>query len=231
MDYLLTACEVNADIVFVLDVSRSIGIPENRFNETAGDENFKKVTDFVSKVPEMLPIGLQNNLVGVILFAREAVVRFDVMKHKTRDELVTAVNKIVYSKLKEPDHNGTNTPEALDLLQDTSQLKLRGSNYSKIVVFITDGRTHTRRFTSNTEIDDAINTQHAAERLHDAKIYDQIYAIGIEGKNSTINKTQLGIIASDPSLVFNVSGFTDELFNDLSNNFARRVCKRKPGYN
>ena len=212
---------MKTDFVFVLDVSISIG----------SDENFKVITDFVSNISVVLDIGLKDNLVGVILFARHATIHFHVQEHTNEDDLTAAITGIVYSDIPQLNRTGTNMPEALDLLRTAGQiggeLRFRDDpTIAKVAVFITDGRPNTKHLTGNTRQEDAQNTQDAAARLHESGIYDQVYAIGIRGKR-IINFKELNFIASDPSLVVIIQDFDAELFQGLERNLTNVVCGRK----
>ena len=219
--YIFIVCEVNADFVYVLDVSISIG----------GDENFQEVTSFVGALGQFLDIGLNDNLAGVILFARHAHVEFDVQEHTNGADFAAAVNSIIYSNIPQLNRTGTNIPEALDLLRTAGQgggrLRFRNDpDIPKIAIFITDGRPNTRDLTGNTRQVDFINTENAAARLHESGIYDQIYGVGIEGTRD-INFVELEFIASDPGLVFVIDNFDALLFQELQRNLTTSICRRK----
>ena len=216
-----TACELEADIVFVLDVSKSIG----------NDENFRKVTKFASNMSRIFNIGLNDSLVGMMLFARHSNVHFHVQENTNEDDLTEAIDSIVYSEIPELDRTGTNIPEALDLLRTAGrsggELRLRDDpTTAKIVVLVTDGRPNTKDLTGNSWQQDAQNTENAAARLHESDVYDQVYAIGIRG-NKDINFVELEYIASDPSLVYIIDDFDEQLFESLRQNLTNAVCERK----
>ena len=215
------ACKLSADLVFVLDVSRSIG----------NNANFKTVTDFASDLSQYLNISLNNSLVGMMLFARHANVHFNVQEYTNKDDLTEAINSIIYDEILKLDRTGTNIPEALDLLRTAGQsggeLRLRNvSATTKIVIFVTDGRPRTKHLTGNSKQLDLENTLKAADRLHKSRIYNQIYAIGIRG-NKKVNFAELKYIASDPSLVYTIDNFDEQLFDSLRQNLTSTVCKRK----
>ena len=229
--FLLTGCEKKLDIVFVLDVSRSIaGRPSSL---KLGDLNFRKVTTFVNNFIRNIRIGPDDSLVGVILFARYAVVNFSVSTYTNKSELEDAIDNLVYSEITNPSHVGTNTPDALNLLRTAGQsggeLRLRNdSSTSKIVVFITDGRANNNNIRENSSKEmDSIDTEIAAERLHESRIYNQIYAVGIQGDHQDINGRQLEAIATDRSLVYNITGFNQQIFEEIQLNLTRLVCRRK----
>ena len=207
--------------MFVLDVSISIG----------NDENFRTVTQFASGVSQFLDIGLNDSLVGMMLFARHSNVHFHVQEYTNEDDLTEAIDNIVYSEIPELDRTGTNIPEALDLLRTAGrsggELRLREDpTTAKIVVFVTDGRPNTKDLTGNSRQQDAQNTEDAAARLHESDVYDQVYAIGIRG-NKNINFVELEYIASDLSLVYIIDDFDEQLFESLRQNLTNAVCERK----
>ena len=212
---------MNADLVYVLDVSISIG----------DDANFQEVTSFVGGLGQVFDIGLNDNLAGVILFARHANIEFDVQEHTSAADFATAVTNIIYSDIPRLNRTGTNIPEALDLLRTAGRrggaLRFRDDpNIPKIAVFLTDGRPNTRHLTGNSKQQDVINTENAAARLHESGIYDQIYGIGIQGTKE-INFVELGFIASDPGLVFVIDDFDEQLFQELRRNLSVSICRRK----
>ena len=214
-------CELTTDFVFVCDVSISIG----------DDANFNIIRNFVAAISNFVTIGPNDNLVGKILFARHANLTFHVQEHTNAEDLTAAINSIVYSEIPELDRTGTNIPEALDLLRTAGrpggELRFRDDpDVTRVAVFITDGRPNTNDLTGNSRAEDAENTEKAAARLHESGIYDQIYAIGIQG-NKNINFGELNSIASDPSLVIVVQDFDADLFEELERNLTNLVCGRE----
>ena len=197
-----------------------------------GDDSiFDVVRTFIISVIRFLDISLTTNCVGKILFARHASISFNVQEHHNEDDLIEAINSISIDAIPDINRTGTNMPEALDLMRTAGQsggeLMFRDDDMiTRVAVFITDGRPNTKDLTGNTRQQDAQNTEDAAARLHESGIYDQIYAIGIEG-NRNINFRELEFIASDPSFVFIVRDFRPELFEELQRNLTNIVCGRK----
>ena len=223
-----TGCRPRADIIFVVDISKSIG----KGKQSDADLNFREVKRFIANVVDFLSIGPNSSLVGVVEFARWADITFSVSNYTNRHDLLDAINDLEYGDINNDRHETTNTPDALDLLRfegrEGGELRLRyDSTIPHIVVFITDGRANTKKRTGNTQHRDAVNTENAAGFLHESNVYNQIYAVGIKGKNDDINETQLGVIASDPTLAFILDDFNTQLLINLRQDLIRIVCGRK----
>ena len=183
-------CELDGvDVVLVLDRSKSIN---------KNPKNWPLIINFAAGVATFLDIGLNNSLIGVILFGGDAIIHFNARQYLDQASLVEAINNIEYNISK-----GTNTWFALDLLRESSQpngaMMLR-EDFPAIAIVVTDGRSHNR---TATEI--------AAQELHDSMTFDQVYAVGI----GAVNETELRSIASDPSLAYFLKEFEESLFNEL----------------
>ena len=218
---LFTACELKLDIVFICDVSLSIG----------SDANFDVIKTFIISLINFLEINPNANCVAKILFARHANISFGAQEHTNANDLIAAINSIVWSEIPELARTGTNMAEALDLLRTAGgsggELRCRDDDMAtRIAVFLTDGRPNTNDLTGKTRQEDAQCTEDAAARLHESGIYEQIYAIGIRG-NRNINFRELEFIASDPSLVFIVEDFNPDLFEEVQRDLTRIVCTGK----
>ena len=189
-------CELDGvDVVLVLDDSISIK-----------RQNWPFIINFTIDVATSLDIGLNNSLMGVILFGGNATIHFNTRQYLDQASLVEAISNIEYRR-----SNGTNTWLALDLLRESSQpngkMMLR-EDFPAIAIVVTDGRSHNN-----------ITTKVAAQKLHDSKTFDQVYAVGIGSK---IEKEELSSIASDPSLTFRLKKFED--FNELLHNLSQQFC-------
>ena len=225
---LIIGCDLRVDIVFVLDISKSIG----QRDQDLADKNFKDVTTFVSNVVQFLNISLTNSMVGVIEFARWANIKFNVSYYTDKSDLLNAIDNLEYGNIEDIIHETTNTPHALNLLrtagQEGGELGLRyDSSTTHIAVIITDGRANTYKHTGNRKRKDDKDTKKAARDLHESNVYDQIYCVGIRGKMNEIDNKQLEVIASDPSLTFVLGDFTEQTFKELEENLTSLVCGRK----
>ena len=174
---------------------------------SVGSERFQMIREFTNDLISSLTIGLQDSLVGVIVFSSSSSINFNLLQHTSATNLQQALNNIPYPG------GGTNTAEALQLLLSSAQDGGMGirDGYPHVAIVVTDGR-------SNSES----ATLAAANALHAANIY-QVYAAGLGGANLV----ELNAIASDPSLVF----FTDE-FNagsvaELTRNFTQMICQEQ----
>ena len=184
--------------------------------------------DFVTGTFPLVNIAENCSRAAVILFAADAWIWFDLNEYTDVASLTNAVNEIVYSEISKQKRTGTNTPDALDVMRIAGQngsLGLR-EGFVHIGVFITDGRPnllHINRSISQSEANR--RTEDAGNRLHEAGIFDQIYAIGIKGKKPLGNT--LEFIADPESLVFPIAGFDECRFMELGNNITRMFCDRK----
>ena len=185
-------------MVFVLDTSKSIR-----------PENWPFIINFTAGIARFLDIGLNDSLIGIILFGGRAAIHFNVRQYLDQASLVEAITGTEYNV-----SIGTRTWRALDLLRVSSvpngAMMLR-EGFPHIAIVITDGRSqnHTR-------------TNAAAQQLHDANTFDQIYAVGIGRRE--INVDELRQIASDPSLAYFLNDFEESLFIELQQNLTQQVC-------
>ncbi|XP_033755763.1 cartilage matrix protein-like [Pecten maximus] len=130
------ACEVcgaQADIVFLLDSSGSVG-----------RANFNKMLKFVTSVSNSFKIGPHDVQIGVDTFQTSHKTEFTLNAHLQKADLVTAVNSIAY-------HSGsTHTGEAIQYLHNTSFTTAAGHrpNVPKIAIVVTDGNSNNRQLTA-----------------------------------------------------------------------------------
>ena len=166
--------------------------------------------NFTASVARFLDIGLNDSLIGLILFGRKADIHFNVRQYLDQDSLVEAITGTAYNE-----SIGTRTWLALDLLRESSlpngAMMLR-EGFPHIAIVITDGRSQNHTLTNI-----------AAQQLHEANIFDQIFAVGI-GRGRRISRSELGQIASDPSLAYFLNDFEQSLFIELQQNLSQRVC-------
>ena len=170
--------------MFVIDTSGSIG-----------RDNFQLIREFTANLTTELIRNSPRSAVGVILFASNAHIEFNLQAHTNLSELLTAIAGLPYSG------GGTNTAEALRLLSSTAQngtLGLR-NNSSNTAIIITDGQS-----------DNPLATSLAANELHNLNIFD-VYAVGVGGADLD----ELNKIASSPELVFFTTDFSSTSLQQL----------------
>ena len=184
-------------MVFVLDGSGSV---------TA--TRFQLIREFAESVSDILTIGPQDSLVGVIVFSGSASIEFNLQQHTSKAALLPAINPgIPYPT------GSTNTAAALRLLLSSAQDGTMGvrNGRTQIAIVVTDGRSNSQTATIA-----------AADALHAAGIY-QVYAAGLGGANIV----ELNAIASDPSLVFFTDEFDMDTVIELTENFTQTICKEE----
>ena len=201
------------DGVFVLDVSKSIG--KTKFND---------MKDFTLSIINLMDVSPECSRAGLILFVENALIKFALNEHLTPTRLRDAIDQIKYE---EHSSSGTNTPQALRLLRAGGKNGTLGLRDGKIhfAVFITDGKTYLGRNKPQNEMADQI-TKLAAYELHRARLYNQIYAIGIKTKNQ---KT-ISYIADPPSLAFSLAEFNQSLLNQVRINISKDLCDGELNY-
>ena len=121
------------DVVFVIDVSSSIN-----------SDNFAVIKNFAANFTTELINDSPESRCGVILFATNAQIAFNLQAYNSLSALLSAINGLTHSQ------GGTNTAEALRLLKSSAQdgrLRLRDSS-SKVAIVITDGESNSRPATS-----------------------------------------------------------------------------------
>ena len=173
------------DVVFVIDTSGSIG-----------EDNFQLIREFTANLTIELIHNFPGSAVGVILFASNAHIEFNLQAHTNLSELLTAIADLPYSG------GFTNTAEALTLLRLATQndtLRLRDDS-SKVAIVITDGLSN-----------DPSATESAANELHNLGLFD-VYAVGVDGANLN----ELRRIASNPDFVFFTTDFTSTSLQQLT---------------
>ena len=180
-------------MVFVIDTSGSIG-----------RVNFRRIRRFTANLATELFHNFPGSEVGVILFAANAHIEFNLQTHTCLKALQTAIAGLPYSR------GGTNTAEALTLLRSATRnemLRLRG-NSSKVAIVITDGLSNNPSATLS-----------AANELHNLGKFD-VYAVGVGGAN----QDELRRIASRPELVFFTTVFSSTSLQQLEGRILPQFC-------
>ncbi|XP_053401477.1 uncharacterized protein LOC123550590 isoform X2 [Mercenaria mercenaria] len=144
-------CEAQADIVFLLDSSGSVG-----------SGNFQKVKSFVHDLMNSFNIGPGAVQVGVDTFQSSVKSEFNLNTYHDRQSVQTAINKIPYHS------GGTNTAKALTFVKADSFTAAHGDRpkVPNVAIVVTDGRSSS-----------ATATAAEAKKLRDAGAI--VLAIGV----------------------------------------------------
>ncbi|CAI9721272.1 type VI, alpha [Octopus vulgaris] len=171
-------CPAQADIVFILDSSGSVG-----------RANFQKMLRFVETVSKSFNIAPDEVQIGVDTFDSGSRTEFKMNQHKDQQSLLKAVGKI-------PTRNGmTHMGEALKRLRETSMSKAAGmrSNVSHIAIMITDGRPNGR-----------LNVVQEAKKVKDSGT--KLFTIGI-GPSVDYNQLNVIASKPTKQFVFKADNF------------------------
>ena len=146
-----------------------------------GSSNFETVRTFVLDFVGGLPIGPNDNQVGVIVFSSSASVVFNLNTYSSKFAVLNAISNIAYRG------GGTATHIALQLLisqgfTTDGGARLSDGGVSRLAVVLTDG-------VSNS----AAETISAASAVHSFEPSINVYAIGV---GSNLNQAELNAIAS-----------------------------------
>lgn len=193
-------CSVNADIIFVLDSSGSIGVA-----------NYIQVIEFTHNFAEGLEIGPMENQIGVILFSFSGSIALNLNTRSNKTELLNAINNIRYTG------GGTNTADALRVLieegfTEENGARLSANNIYRLAIVLTDGQSND--FTATVE---------AAERVHNFQPPILVFAIGV---TNSVNNDELGTIATRPDNIVLLSNFNPDLFRETTDEQMYELCER-----
>ena len=211
------------DGVFVLDVSDSIGNAHNR-----GKEAFKLMKDFIARTFSLVNISSNCSRAGLIFFANDVKIQFNLDKYTNETSLRKALNDITLDSLEDfRKEKGTNTPEVLKLLKTAAQdgslgLNMNNEDIIQVAIIITDGRPHI----PGTKSDIVGNqTREAGRRLREEGIYEHIYAIGVQGKKKKqVNEGALKLITGDAESTFLIANFSVQAFEQAAANIREEFC-------
>ncbi|KAI8767689.1 collagen alpha-1(XII) chain [Biomphalaria glabrata] len=191
---LVKTCDIKlGDIIFILDVSSSIG-----------DKNFEIQKHYVSNITRDFTVSPTQVRFGCLIFDANPTKQFDLKDYLDNDSLSKAILDIKY-----PYKSGTHTHKALMEVLEKKMFDTEAGGRDdapNIVIVITDGLS---TYPEKTKL--------AAKELKSRNIIT--IAIGIGLRQST---QELGVIASDPSLVFNVTDFS--VLSGIAKDLVRKTC-------
>ena len=181
---MLSVCNVDTDVVFVLDSSDSIGA-----------DDYQTVIDYTYNFTEsLLSGGNSNSRVAVILYSSNA--SLEVPFHFDSEVLLQDIEKLPYLT------GGTNTPEGLCLLKD---MPWRNEiSVLRIAVVLTDGMSNEGSATCRNETGHLGTVASTASEVHDFDPPLLVFAIGV---GTDYVEEELNLIASGPTLVDELNSF------------------------
>ncbi|XP_062599873.1 collagen alpha-1(XII) chain-like [Saccostrea cucullata] len=127
-----TDCSQDADIAFLIDTSRSLGL-----------QAYQKELHFVERVLERYEIGPNKTKVAVITFSAGSKLEFDFNRYQTKDEVLRAIRSIPYT-----DGMCTTIYRALKQAREEVFVPKAGDreNVKNLAVILTDGETNPGRY-------------------------------------------------------------------------------------
>ncbi|XP_021375359.1 uncharacterized protein LOC110464458 isoform X7 [Mizuhopecten yessoensis] len=185
------------DILFILDSSTSVG-----------DENFRKMLDFMKDIIGAAPIDSGHYRVAVLVFNSNVKVTLLLNAIDNKQDLLTYIDNIPYS------YGNTHTASALQAMRDTIFIPSHGdrSDAPNIAIVMTDGE-------SNINSGRTIPEANAAKREG-----VEIYGIGI----GLMETTEIDGISSKPKDThsFNVDNF--DSLNGMKTDLFSKICIAGP---
>ncbi|XP_053391926.1 matrilin-2-like [Mercenaria mercenaria] len=185
------------DVVFLVDSS-----------SRDGEQNFRKVKEFIKQAIGTFDIGLNLTRVGLILFNTNATIVFPLDRFNASTDLLNAVENVAYKPT-----DGRNTGDALELVRN------QGFTYDRpdvpnIAFLITDGYSSDK------------NSTIVQARLAKQNNSIQIIATAI-GQFVDFNEL-VDIASNNPytnqSLIYHVDDFDDLHIKSLENVFTNVIC-------
>ena len=155
---------MNADIVFVLDISHSIN-----------DSDLRAALDFEAKFVQNLTIGPDDDRVATVLFGGNAHERFTFSNYTCHDTLLYAVKDLkkysIYVR-RQPGLQTTNTAEGLKYARTLFESDKRpSSTLLRIIIVLSDGLSN-----------NSTRTIEEAKKLHNLEPPVLVYGIGVGDK-------------------------------------------------
>ena len=154
-----------------------------------------------------MDIGETRSLVGLIYFAREASVEFNLQQFKTKQALLSELRNREY-----PRNRGTNIVPVLQLLNEIAHNTSMGfrPDYPNIAIVVTEGKLK----------DSDSQLQEVAEEFHMQQLY-QLFTVGV----GAFDRHRLETVTGDPSLVYLVDQLNEITREEVVHNISQQLCK------
>ena len=193
---------MNADIMFVLDISHSLY-----------DKHLIKAFEFVGEFVQNLTIGRRDDRVGVVLFGDYGHVMFTMSEHKNKQNLLQAVVQLE-QHAKALRTNGeiqnTNTSHGLAKTIDVFKSDTRQSNtVYRVAIVLSDGVS-----------DDPDATIREAQILRNMTPPVLVYAIGV----GRVYDIEMKAIAGDCDHYTPLENFDPEGFRRVRKQYFEDIC-------
>ena len=201
-----SGCTIKSDIVFVLDISGSIG-----------RSSFQEVINFTLQFVDGFDIGPTDNQVGVILFSDVGKTTFNLTKYSNKKSLLEGIRSIDYSKYK-----GTNTNIAdglcllLEGFREGNGARLLENGVFRLAIVMTDGQSNRVSKQCNYS-----STEDVAEKVHNFSPPILVFAIGVTDR---INDKELQAIATHEEYVTYLPEFNERFFQEASDEQTYEFC-------
>ena len=192
---------MNADFLFVLDISHSI---INKY--------LNVVFHFVGKFAKDLTIGRLDDRVGVIVYGNRGHIMFNLSKHQNKDSFLDALKQLQTDvhKIQENEVQQTNTSDELTKAISLFQSDTRQSNtVYRAAIVVSDGVS-----------DDPDATIRAAEELHSLIPAVLVYAIGV----GRVKEEEMIAIAGDVNHYTHLHDFDPEGFHRIRKDYLKDIC-------
>lgn len=142
-DLFCSACLKEADIVFMLDASGSVGL-----------ENWRTTVSFILNFVHRMQVSQKKVRIGLVTFATTAKIEFDLDKYGDIGAVANAIYKAHYSR------GGTNIAAAFEAARGVFQ-QSKQRQVHKMAVLLTDGRPNVNTWKTHDAADSLKNTINA----------------------------------------------------------------------
>ena len=195
---------MNADIIFVLDMSHSIC-----------EANLRKALGFVEEFARSLTIGRLDDRVGVVLFGDYGHVMFTMSEHDNKCDLLQAIKGLEQYALGEryeEIQNGNishGLMETINIFKSDIREPRRSNTVYRVAIVVSDGKS-----------DDHDATIREAEKLRNITPPVLVYAIGVDG----VDVGEMSAIAGDYDHYTHLDNFDPEGFRRLRKQQFEDIC-------
>ena len=195
---------MNADFMFVLDMSHSIS-----------EGNLGKALGFVAEFAQNLTIGRLDDRVGVVLFGDHGHVMFNMSERDNKHDLLEAINGLKNYALGERrgETQNTNTAhgltETIDVFKSDIREPRQSNTVYRVAIVLSDGKS-----------DDHDATIREAQKLHSITPPVLVYAIGV----GRVDKDEMRAIAGDYDHYTPLNDFDPEGFRRVRKQYFEDIC-------